>query len=131
MRFFRRPARSRFPADMMSWLDNFGRMRLDNQQSRVDSADVWPRIAAFIEEAKSDRDGFLADLTAFVADDPGGFATLGAAGVVWEMFSGEALDIPAAHPLIDAGIAFKRARGLPTAALTGYEMQRLAHIEGK
>ncbi len=33
--------------------------------------------------------------------------------------------LPAALPFIDGGIDFKLSRGLPTASLTGYEMQRL------
>ncbi|MEV4343862.1 hypothetical protein AB0J83_05230 [Actinoplanes sp. NPDC049596] len=130
MRLFRRESRSRFPADMVPWLENFGRRWLDTHNSRVDPADMWERVAIFIEQEKSDREGFLADLAALVADDRGGFATLGAAALVWELYSDEALRIPGALVLVDAGIAVKRARGLPTAALTGYEMQRLHHVDG-
>ncbi|GAA4256182.1 hypothetical protein GCM10022255_068020 [Dactylosporangium darangshiense] len=56
---------------------------------------------------------------------PGGFATYGATRLVWEMYSDRALDMPAAWPLIDAGISFKSARGLPMESLSGYELQRL------
>ncbi|MFD0580717.1 hypothetical protein [Dactylosporangium darangshiense] len=41
------------------------------------------------------------------------------------MYSDRALDMPAAWPLIDAGISFKSARGLPMESLSGYELQRL------
>ncbi|MEV6343788.1 hypothetical protein [Actinoplanes sp. NPDC051851] len=128
MRLFRRAPRSRFPADMLPWLESFGRHRLDGFTSRVDTEGVWERIAQFIEVVKTDRDGFLGDLAALVADDRGGFATLGAAGVVWEVFGGEALRIPGALVLIDAGIAVKQARGLAGIAFTGYEWQRVQEL---
>jgi len=117
-------ARSRFPADMLRWLETFGRYTLD-VHSGVDDGQMWTRIASYHEMARTDPDGFLTDLQAVVAGDRGGLATFGASRVVWELFGGEALRIPAALPLIDAGIAFKRSCGLPTAALTGYEMQRV------
>jgi hypothetical protein len=125
---FRRTPRSRFPADMLPWLETFGRHRLDSVNSRVDPAALWNRIALLMEDAKRDREGFLADLAALVEDDRGGFATLGAAGVVWELYSGEALRIPGALVLVDAGIAVKQARGLPGAAFTGYEWQRVQEL---
>ena len=61
---------------MVAWLETFGRHRLDSFHSGVDSAALWNRIALLIEDAKSDRDGFLADLAAIVKHDRGGFATL-------------------------------------------------------
>ncbi|WP_199516482.1 hypothetical protein [Nucisporomicrobium flavum] len=125
---FRRTARSRFPADMLPWLETLGRHRLDTLNSRVDPAALWDRIAQLIEDAKQDRDGFLADLAALVENDRGGFATLGAAGVVWELYGGDALRIPGALVLVDAGIAVKQARGLPGAGFTGYEWQRVQEL---
>src|SRR5205823_7955744 len=117
---------SRFPPDMLRRLELFGRYELDPQTSGIDAGEVWPTcMAPFVDDASADRDGFLTDLHTLVAGDHGGFATFGAARLVWELHSGAALTIPAAWPLIDAGIEFKRARGLPTASLTGYEMQRL------
>lgn len=127
MGLFRRAPRSRFPADMLQWLEIFGRNKLD-PHSGIDGADLWSRVASLHEYASDDRDGFLSGLQAVVAGDRGGLATLGAAHLVWELYSGQALDIPAALPLIDAGIEFKLSRGLPTAALTGYEMRRLHQI---
>jgi len=131
MRLFRRRPRSRFPADMAAWLQTFGRYRLDQTTSRVGGAGLWERIGPLYEDAKTDPDGFLADLAVVVAGDRGGFATLGAAGVVWELFGADALEIPAALPLIDAGIAMKTARGLPGLAFTGYEMQRVRTLRGQ
>jgi hypothetical protein len=119
---------SRFPADMPQWLEKFGRSALDTQHSGIDDPELWRRLPPLYEYATSDRDGFLAELRGIVAKDRGGFATFGAAHLVWEMFSGDALRLPAALPLIDAGIEFKRSRGLPTAMLTGYETQRLAEL---
>ena len=116
------PPRPRFPADMVGWLEEFGQHRLDTLHNRIDGDHIWSRLGPLIEDAN--RDGFLADLAALVANDRAGLATLGAAGVVWEIYGGEALDIPEAFPLIDAGIAVKQARGLPTATFTGYERQR-------
>ncbi|MEV6851131.1 hypothetical protein [Actinoplanes sp. NPDC051411] len=125
MRLFRRGPRSRFPADMTAWLETFGRHRLDSSSIRVDSDTLWRPLPVFLEDAKADPDGFLTDLAEFVAGDRSGFVTLGAAGLVWELFSGDALRIPAALPLIDAGIAMKRERNLPGLAFTGYEWERI------
>ncbi|HZN74174.1 MAG TPA: hypothetical protein VFC00_21100 [Micromonosporaceae bacterium] len=113
---------------MLRWLEIFGRYSLDMQHSGIDGGDMWERLGPLHEYATSDRAGFLAELQAVVAGDQGGFATFGAARLVWEMYSGDSLHIPAALPLIDAGIEFKCSRGLPTMMLTGYEMQRLAQI---
>jgi len=111
---------------MPNRLELLGRHGLDPFTSGIDSGEIWPdSIAPFLQDAHADPDGFLSDLHALVAADHGGFATFGASRLVWELYGGEALDNPAAWPLIDAGINFKRARGLPTANLTGYEMQRL------
>ncbi|UQU64000.1 hypothetical protein COUCH_34325 [Couchioplanes caeruleus] len=128
MRLFRRTPRSRFPADMLPWLETLGRFRLDSFTSRVEPGALWDRIAQLMEDAERDRDGFLADLAALVEHDRGGFATLGAAGVVWEIYGGDALDIPGALVLVDAGIAVKQARGLPGARFTGYEWERVQEL---
>jgi hypothetical protein len=125
MGIFRPKSRSPFPADMRTWLEKFGRYSFDPYTAGIDDADIWKRLGPLHEVATGDRDTFLDELWALIVDDRGGFATFGAARLVWEMYSGEALNIRAAWPLIDAGIEFKRARGLPTAMLTGYESQRL------
>jgi len=130
MRWFPRKRSSRFPTDMLRRLELLGRYELDPRSSGIDAAEIHPTcVAPFLTDAQADRDGFLTDLHALVAGDQGGFATFGAARLVWEFWSGEAVRIPAALPLIDAGIDFKLARGLSTARLTGYEMQRL-HARG-
>lgn len=128
MAMFRRTPRSPFPVDMLRWLEIFGRYSFDRQRSGIDGSDMWSRLGPLHEYATNDREGFLTGLRAVVAEDRGGFATFGAACVVWELCGGDALRIPTALPLIDAGIEFKRSRGLPTMMLTGYEMQRLAQI---
>lgn len=127
MRLFRGESRPRFPADMLRWLELFGRYSFDPIHSGVD-ASVNDRLGSLYEYATGDREGFLTELRSIVAADQGGFATYGAARLVWEMFSADVLRIPAALPLVDAGIRFKLARGLPTALLTGYEMDRLFEI---
>jgi hypothetical protein len=126
MGLFRRTPRSPFPADMLRWLETFGRYSFDVQHSGVDGSDLWGRVAALNEYATADREGFLVELQALVATDQGGFATFGASRLVWELYSGDCLRIPAALPLIDAGIDFKLSRGLPNMMLTGYEMDRLS-----
>ena len=131
MRLFRRGTRSRFPADMAAWLETVGRNRLDQTTSRVGGAGLWDRLGPLYQDARADRDGFLADLAALVAGDRRGFMTLGAAGVVWEIFGEEALHIPAALSLVDAGIAMKTARGLSDTAFTGYEMRRVRTLRGQ
>jgi hypothetical protein len=125
MRWFTR-TRSGFPADMRQRLELLGRFQLDTRGSGISPGEVWPTaVAPFMRPATDDPDGFLAALRAFVAGDRGGFATLGAACLVWEAYGSRALNMPAALPLIDAGIDFKIARGLSTGNLTGYEMNRL------
>jgi hypothetical protein len=109
---------------MPGWLELLGRSGLDVLTSGVDASGLATRIADLHPDARADRDGFLADLHALVAADTGGFATYGAARLVWELYGGEALTIPATWPLIDGGIDFKLARGLPSATFTGYEWQR-------
>jgi hypothetical protein len=102
---------------------------LDPQNSGIDGGVVVTTcIAPFYEDSQADREGFLTDLLAAIAHDQGGFATFGAARLVWELYGGDCLRIPAALPLVDAGIEFKRLRGLPTAMLTGYEMERLHQL---
>lgn len=128
MRLFSRKPRTRFLADMLLWLETFGRYSLDPQHSGIDGSDMWSRLGPLHEYASSDQHGFLADLSQIVAEDRGGFATFGAARLVWEMYSGDCLRIPAALPLIDAGIDFKIARGLPSMMLTGYEQHRLNQL---
>ncbi|WP_326552585.1 hypothetical protein [Micromonospora sp. NBC_01813] len=110
---------------MLRWLDVVGRSWLDPQRGGIDD---WSRFGQLYDYATRDREGFLAELQALVAGARGGFATLGAARVVWELYDGDALRIPSAWSLIDAGIEFKRSRGLPAIMLTGYESQRLAQI---
>lgn len=112
---------------MLRRMELFGRYELDPRASGLDSSEIWPVcVAPFVQAATDDRDGFLTDLHALVATDQGGFATFGVARLVWELIGREALSTPAAWPLIDAGIEFKRARGLPNMSLTGYEVDRLA-----
>lgn len=126
MAWFRRAHRSRFPSDMLARMDLFGRYEFDPQNSGIGSTNIYETcVIPFLEGSKADPEGFLTDLFAVIAKDRAGFPTYGAARLVWELYSGECLRIPAALPLIDAGIDFKRARGLPTAMLTGYEMERL------
>ena len=111
---------------MPQWLELLGRYEFDPMTSGLDGGEIATRcVVPFLEDAQADPDGFLADLRALVAADRGGFATFGAARLVWELFSRKALRLPAAWPLIDAGIEFKRARGLPALSLTGFEQQRM------
>ncbi|MGI5243748.1 hypothetical protein [Dactylosporangium sp. CA-139066] len=111
---------------MRRFLDRFGRFELDPVNSGIDAATLWgERVSALYDYSVRDREAFLAALAAEVAGDQGGFATFGAARVVWEMLGKDALDTPSAWPLIEAGIAFKQARGLSSLHLTGYEQEHL------
>src|SRR5262245_47578919 len=131
MGLFRRAARSRFPREMLRWLEDFGRFSLDVHLSGIDAAEVSSGLPALYEYAIGDRQRFLAELQALVTADQGGYATYGAARLVWEMYGSECLHIPAALPLIDAGIEFKRSRGLIPGMFTGYERERLAQIDAQ
>lgn len=125
----RRATPHRFPIDFLQQLALFGRYELDPHGSGVDGNEVTHTcIIPFVDMIQADeaeQESFLRDLHALVAGDQGGFATYGAARLAWQLFSDKALQLPAALPLIDAGIAFKLARGVPPGMiLTGYEMQR-------
>lgn len=122
----KKQAPPRFPADMLERLELFGRAELDIRNSGIDTGDLYARcVAPFYEDSQADPDGFLAGLRALVADDEGGFATYGAARLVWELYGDRSLTHPSALALVDGGIDFKVDRNLPTAMLTGYEHQRL------
>ena len=127
MGLFSRAPRSPFPADMLRWLDRFGRFSFDPMGSGVETDEIMDRLGSLYEYATSDPDGFIGELSALVQRDRGGFATYGAASLMWEMYSGEALRMPAALPLIDAGIEFKLSRGLG-AMLTGFQMERFHQL---
>jgi hypothetical protein len=126
MRSFRK-THSRFPSDMVELLELFGRAEFGHQTSGLDTSEFIQRVlVVYFDESQADPAGFLADLQAVVAGDEGGFATYGAARLVWEYFSERSLLIPAALPLVDAAIDFKLDRHLPPAMFSGYEQRRLA-----
>lgn len=125
-----RKATPRFPGDMRHRLDQFGRRALDPVGSGI-RVDVYTSClvpyADYVNADEAEQEAFLRDLREVVAADQGGFATYGAASLTWELFGDSALRLPAALPLIDAGIAFKLARSLPPAMiLTGYELRRFS-----
>lgn len=131
MRWFSRTRASRFPADMLRRMETFGRYEWEPHSSDLGAGEVRSSVAPFRTDARTDPDGFLADLRTAVAGDLNGFATFGAASLVWELYGAEAVRTPAAWPLIDAGIDFKLVRGLPC-GLTGHEWQRQnARREGR
>jgi hypothetical protein len=121
----------RLPSDIRQRLELFGRYQFDPMGSGVKS-DVFTTCVIpfleYIQASQAEQESFLRDLYDVVVDDRGGFATYGAASLTWELFGEDALRLAAAQPLIDAGIAFKLARGFPPAyILTGYEMRRFSH----
>lgn len=131
MRPSRRTQPPRLPEDMRQRLEVFGRHQLDPIGSGV-KTDVYTSCVVpfvdYINASGAEQEHFLRELRAAVAADQGGFATYGAARLTWELFGEKALQLPAALPLIDAGIEFKLARGLPPAmTLTGYELRRFTH----
>lgn len=113
---------------MPQWLDRFGRFSLDPHGSGIDTDEIMDRLGSLYKCATNDPDGFIGELSILVQQDRGGFATYGAARLMWEMYGREALRMPAALPLIDAGIEFKISRGLPAAMLTGFEMERFHQL---
>lgn len=130
MEGFRTGTPSRFPSDMQQRLELFGRYQFDPMGSGVKSDVFTTCVIPFVDYIQADQaeqENFLRDLYDVVVADRGGFATYGAASLTWELFGEAALRLPAAQPLIDAGIAFKLARGFPPAyTLTGYELQRFS-----
>jgi hypothetical protein len=128
MGWFSRKARSRFPADMKRRLELLGRFELDPQGSGVDAAEIYPNcIEPFARDMSDDRDGFLAELRAFVADDEGGIATYGASCLVVEL-AGTSVRTPDALALLDSAIEFKRVRRMPSDRLKGYEWERWLEV---
>jgi hypothetical protein len=102
---------------------------MDVQSSGI-SIDVWAEcISPFRPAADADPESFLAGLRALVAGDTSGFATYGAYRVSAELlgFDNRSAD---ALALLDDAIEFKRARGLPSARLTGYEWARWREKHG-
>lgn len=112
---------------MLHRLEQYGRHEFDSIHSGLDSG-VYDCVIPFLDLIDADeveQAEFLTELSAVVAADPDGFATYGAASLTWDLFGDEALRLPAALPLIDTGIRFKLARGVPPyLILTGYELQR-------
>ena len=128
MGVFRRRPRPIFPPDMIRWLDRFGRYSLDPVHADSDQLKQEEMLPYCYDHATADPDRFLTELQAVVAHDEGGFATYGAARLVFEMFGGRMLKMPAALPLVDAGIDFQLARGETPAMLSGYELERFGQI---
>ncbi|WBC09362.1 hypothetical protein [Micromonospora sp. WMMA1947] len=125
MSFFARRPREpaeRFPGDLLGVLERFGRFESGPQGSEADYDEFVRRLfVPYVEQANNDPHDFFSDLQAVVADDAGGYATFGAARLVWELLTGEVKYKPPAPALalVRAGIEFKRAHGL---ALTFWEM---------
>jgi hypothetical protein len=115
--FSRRPKvpASRFPGDIVLVLERFGRFEANPQGSGVDYDEVVQRLfVPYVQQATADPYGFFADLQSVVANNGGGYATFGAARLVWELLSGNVRDNPPAPALalVKAGIEFKRTHGL-------------------
>ncbi len=130
MTWFGRKTRSRLPADMVRRLGMLGRFEFDARGSGVDASDIFPTcIQPFLEFARQDLDGFVAELRASVAGDGSGFATYGASCLVVEL-AGTDVRTPDALALLDAAIEVKRARHLPQIMLKGYELFRWNEVHG-
>jgi hypothetical protein len=126
MGLFSARRRSTFPADMIQRLETFGRFEFDARTSGIDSGNIFNDcVAPFFDAALQDPASFCTGLRTVINNDQGGFATFGAARLVWEILGEAALSTPAARPLIEAGLDFKLSRGLSTWHLTGHENQLL------
>lgn len=114
---------SRFPRDILSVLERFGRFEANPQGSGVDYDEIVQRLfVPYVHVANADPHGLFADLQAVVANDGGGYATFGAARLVWELLTGEVRNNPPAPALalVKAGVEFKRRHGL---GLSFWEME--------
>lgn len=115
---------------MLQRLELLGRFGLDPMGSGIDPTVIWERCTApFLHDARHDRDGFLADLRVLVAGDNAGFPSLGASCLFFDIVE-QPCRTEDALAIIDGAIAFKRARGLPSACLTGYELSRWMDVHG-
>lgn len=115
---------SPFPEDMRRRLDRLGRCKMDMMNSGID----WPGvinecIVPFHEQAAGDPGKFVSDLMQVIDNDTGGFATYGAASLMYELAPG-IVRTEAGAVLVDRAIEFKRRRGLPLLSFTGYEEDR-------
>jgi hypothetical protein len=109
---------------MLQRLDRLGRCKIDMMNAGID----WPEvvtncIAAFHEQAVTDPGRFLSDLQHVIDQDSGGFATYGAASLMYELVP-ENIHSEAGALLVDLAIKFKRQRGLPIGSFNGYELER-------
>lgn len=122
-RIRRRPV-SPFPDDMLQRLDRLGRCKTDMMNSGID----WPEvidncIVPFHEQAAGDPGKFISDLMHVIDDDTDGFATYGAACLMYELAPG-IVRTEAGAALVDRAIEFKRGRGLSLLSFTRYEQDR-------
>ncbi len=107
-----------------------GRFELGNGTSGIDSGQVYSTcIEPFRTEAVADPVAFLAALRAVVQGDDTGFVTYGACCLTFELLSLDST-YDDALALLDAGIAVKRARGLSSGELKGYEWTRWLEVHG-
>ena len=127
---FPRKRRTSFPPEPAHRLSTLGRFEMDVYTSGIDSTHIWEEcISPFRPAADADPEGFLVGLRTLVAEDTGGFATYGAYRLFGELLGFEYRS-ENALAIMDDAIAFKRARGLPTAGLTGYEWARWREKHG-
>jgi hypothetical protein len=130
MAWLSRNTKSRFPPDMLRRLAVLGRFELDHVTSGIEPSDVWAScIVPFLEDATANPEGFITELRDVLDGETGGFATYGATRLISELLDWK-VRTPEALALLDAGIAFKRERGLPTGRLTGYEWARWLEVHG-
>jgi hypothetical protein len=123
-------SKPRLPANPADRLTALGRFEMDVHSSGIDPTHIWEEcISPFRQVADADPEGFLAALRTVVAQEAGGFATYGAYRLAGELLGFEYRS-ENALAIMDDAIAFKRARGLPSARLTGYEWQRWCEKHG-
>jgi hypothetical protein len=115
---------------MMQRLDLLGRKAIGYGSSGIDTSVVWEHcIGPFFQAGRENPELFLRELRRLIEHDTGGFATYGASELMVEAL-GTDVQTPDALAILDAAIAFKRDRGLPSAMLKGYEWIRWQKVHG-
>ncbi|MFJ3305055.1 hypothetical protein ACIPSA_18410 [Streptomyces sp. NPDC086549] len=113
---------TRFPPDVASRMEQFGRFEFDPSEVSIDASRVWSELQApFLDFARSDPEEFAAELADAVSS-AGGFALFGAARTIWNLV-GSDFRSPAYDRVRMAALEFLRSHGVPAGRISAHDMR--------